>query len=41
VRGAVVGGNFSPIGEYSSIVKKIGKNERRSTVASALKGYAW
>jgi hypothetical protein len=38
VRGAVVGGNFSPIGEYSSTVK-IGENERRSSVASVLKGY--
>jgi hypothetical protein len=34
---AVVGGKFSPIGEYSSTVKNQG-NERWSTIAPVLKG---
>jgi hypothetical protein len=34
---AIVDGNFLPIGEYSSTVE-VDKNERRSFVASALKG---
>jgi hypothetical protein len=38
VHGAVVGGNFSLIGENIQALLKIGENERRSTVASLLKG---
>ncbi len=37
VRGAAVGENLMPIGEYSSTVKK-GENARRYTVVSSLRG---